>query len=84
MVGGEPREVDVRLAARFEVVRGILVGTMTLRQGARRLRMELEALAMLVEGARQRVLAALAIPNEVEELSSRYVDSRGHASPGPG
>jgi hypothetical protein len=82
MVGGEPREVDAPLAARFEVVRGILVGSLTLRQGARRLRMELAALATLVEGARQRVLAALAIPSEVHDASTRRMQSQANATTG--
>ena len=79
MVGDEPRRVDARLAAKFEVVRGILLGTLTLRQGARRLRMEDAALELLVEGARRQVEAALAIPTEVQDVSTRYVDSRASA-----
>jgi hypothetical protein len=79
MVGDEPRRVDARLAAKFEVVRGILLGTLTLRQGARRLRMEVGALDALVEGARQHVLAASGIPVEVQDVSTRYVNSRASA-----
>jgi hypothetical protein len=79
MVGDEPRRVDARLAARFEVVRGILHGALTLQQGARRLRMSMPRLDALVEGTRQHVLAALSIPSEVEDVSSRYVDSRPSA-----
>lgn len=79
MVGDEPRQVDARLAARFEVVRGILVGTLTVQQGARRLRITVDRLAALVEGARQHVLAALAIPSEIEDVSTRYVNSRASA-----
>jgi hypothetical protein len=80
MVGGEPREVDARLAARFEVVRGILVGALTMRQGAWRLRMELEALHALVEGARQRVLAALAIPRQIDDITARYAHSQPYVA----
>jgi hypothetical protein len=73
MVGDQPRLVDARLAARFEVVRGILLGTLTFLQGARRLRMRLDALEALVDGARRRVLAAAAVPVEVQDVSTRYV-----------
>jgi hypothetical protein len=79
MVGDEARVVSARLAARYEVVRGVLVGALTLRQGARRLRMEAAQLETLVEGARRRVLAALAIPVEIEDVSTRYVNSRASA-----
>jgi hypothetical protein len=80
MVGDELRVVNARLASKFEVVRGILIGSLTLRQGARRLRMQLAALDALVEGARQQVLAALAIPCEVHDVSTRYVNSRASAT----
>jgi hypothetical protein len=73
MVGDEPRQVSARLAARYEVVRGILVGSLTVEQGARRLRMPPAQLEVLVDGARQRVQAALAIPTEVHDVSTRYV-----------
>ena len=70
MVGDEPRRVDSRLAARFEVVRGILVGATTLAAGCKRLRMPRRELAALVEDTRQHVLAQLAIPMEVVDGSS--------------
>jgi hypothetical protein len=58
-IGGVPRQLAARDAARFEVVRSVLAGTLRLDQGARRLRMTTDALARLVEGARQAVLREL-------------------------
>jgi hypothetical protein len=58
-VGGVPRQLTAVHAARFDVVRGILVGSLRLDQGARRLRMPIEELARLVDGARQAVVREL-------------------------
>ena len=58
-IGGVPRQLTPQHAARFEVVRGILTGSLQLDQGARRLRMPPEELAKLVEGARQAVIRVL-------------------------
>lgn len=44
---------------RFEVVRGVLTGTMTLVQGANELRMPMLELTRLVNGARAAVIRAL-------------------------
>lgn len=70
MVGDEPRRVDARLAARFEVVRGILTGALSLRAGSKRLHMRCDALAKLVEATRRQVMAHLAIPQEVVDGSN--------------
>jgi len=45
-------------ALRFEVVRGVLLGSLTLAQGARRMRIAKDQLERLVEGARRAVIAA--------------------------
>ena len=66
-IGGVPRQLTARDAARFEVVRSVLAGTLQLAQGARRLRMSADALARLVEGARQAVLRELG-DDAIEEL----------------
>lgn len=58
-IGGVPRQLTAVHAARFDVVRGILVGSLRLDQGARRLRMPIEELARLVDGARQAVVREL-------------------------
>jgi hypothetical protein len=65
-IGGVPRQLTAKHAQRFDVVRGILVGTLRLDQGARRLRMPLEELERLVDGARQAV---------VRELGEEALDS---------
>lgn len=70
MVGDEPRRVDARLATRFEVVRGILVGATTLAAGSKRLRIPRQKLAALVAATREHVMAQLAIPVEVVDGSS--------------
>ena len=72
MVGGELRRVNSRLAVRFEVVRGVLLGELTLAAGARRLRIPRVELADLVDGARRAALAAMGVPLEVADLNSRY------------
>ena len=51
--------IDARQALRLSVVKGVLVNTLTLEQGAARLRVEPTELARLVEGARRAVIAAL-------------------------
>jgi len=53
------REVSPEDALRFEVVRGVLTGTLTLERGARRLRMPMTKLSRLVAGARAAVIRAL-------------------------
>jgi hypothetical protein len=58
-IGGVPRQLTAKDAQRFDVVRGILVGSLRLDQGARRLRMSQDELARLVDGARQAVLREL-------------------------
>ncbi len=58
-IGGVPRQLTAAHAARFDVVRGILVGSLRLDQGARRLRMSEDELARLVEGARQAIIREL-------------------------
>ena len=45
-------------ALRFEVVRGVLIGSLTLAQGARRMRVAKDELARLVDGARRAVITA--------------------------
>lgn len=58
-IGGVPRQLTPQHALRFDVVRGILVGSLRLDQGARRLRMPVEELARLVDGARRAVIREL-------------------------
>lgn len=53
------RELSPEEAARFEVVRGVLTGTLTLVQGANQLAMPMLQLARLVNGARAAVIRAL-------------------------
>lgn len=52
-------QLDARQALRLEVVKGVLVNTLTIEQGAARLRVEPAELARLVDGARRAVIAAL-------------------------
>jgi len=56
---GTRRELSPERALRFEVVRGVLVGTLSLHEGAARLDMDIDDLAALVCGARQAVIRAL-------------------------
>jgi hypothetical protein len=53
------REVTPEDALRLEVVRGVLMGTMTLAQGANQLRIPMFQLSRLVNGARVAVIRAL-------------------------
>ena len=52
------REVSAEEALRFEVVRGVLMGTMTIVQGANKLHMGIFELSRLVNGARTAVIKA--------------------------
>ena len=56
---GPRRELSPKRALRFQVVRGVLMGSMTLHDGAQRLDMDIDDLAALVCGARQAVIRAL-------------------------
>jgi predicted DNA-binding protein (UPF0251 family) len=49
----------IKLEKKLEVVRGALLGELTLEKGARRLRVPKTELARLVEGARRKVIAEL-------------------------
>jgi hypothetical protein len=53
------REVTPEEALRFEVVRSVLMGTMTIVQGANKLHIGLFELSRLVNGARAAVIRAL-------------------------
>jgi hypothetical protein len=53
------RDLSPERVLRFQVVRGVLMGTMTLFEGAMKLGMDLDDLAALVVGARQAVIRAL-------------------------
>ena len=53
------RDVTPEEALRFEVVRGVLMGTMTIVQGANKLHIGLFELSRLVNGARAAVIRAL-------------------------
>jgi hypothetical protein len=53
------REVSAEDALRFEVVRGVLTGMLSLVQGANKLRMPMLELSRLVNGARAAVIRAL-------------------------
>ena len=53
------REVSPEEALRFEVVRSVLMGTMTIVQGANKLHIGLFELSRLVNGARAAVIRAL-------------------------
>jgi len=52
------REVSAEDALRFEVVRGVLMGTMTIVQGANKLHIGIFELSRLVNGARAAVIRA--------------------------
>lgn len=58
-IGGVERDLPAAHAARFEVVRSILVGELTLPKGAKRLRIRQAELERLVAGARQAVIDQL-------------------------
>ena len=58
-IAGQPRQLTAQHALRFEVVRGVLMGTLTLEQGARRMRATVEEVAELVDGARRAVIREL-------------------------
>ena len=58
-IAGQPRQLTAAHALRFEVVRGVLMGTLTLEQGARRMRSTPEEVAKLVDGARRAVVREL-------------------------
>ena len=51
--------LDARQALRLQVVKGVLVRSLTLEQGAARLGVDVSELARLVEGARRAVIATL-------------------------
>ena len=51
--------LDARQAERVQVVKGVLVQTLTLDQGAARLGIDRDVLERLVEGCRARVIATL-------------------------
>jgi hypothetical protein len=53
------RDLSPERVLRFQVVRGVLTGTMTLFEGAMKLGMDLDDLAALVVGARQAVIRVL-------------------------
>ena len=53
------RSQPITIETKLEVVRGALIGQVTLEKGARRLRVPKAELARLVEGARRRVIAEL-------------------------
>ena len=53
------REVSAEDALRFEVVRAVLTGSISLVQGANKLRMPMLELSRLVNGARAAVIRAL-------------------------
>jgi hypothetical protein len=53
------REVSPEEALRFEIVRGVLTGTLSLAQGANRLDVSMLELSRLVNGARAAVIRAL-------------------------
>ena len=52
------REVSAEDALRFEVVRAVLMGTMSLVQGANKLHMSMLELSRIVNGARLAVIRA--------------------------
>ena len=58
-IGGQLRQLTAQHALKFEVVRGVLMGTLTLEQGARRMRTTPDEVGKLVEGARQAVIREL-------------------------
>ena len=58
-IAGVPRRLTEARARQFEVVRGALVGAITIEQGARRLRVPRSELARLVAGARRAVIETL-------------------------
>ena len=53
------RDLSPERVLRFQVVRGVLTGTMTLFEGAMKLGIDIDDLAALVVGARQAVIREL-------------------------
>ena len=53
------RPIPAKLSLRLTVVKGVLIETITLEQGARRLRMPPRELEQLVAGARRKVIDVL-------------------------
>lgn len=51
--------VTAAQALRLEVIKGVLLGTLELEQGAARMRVSCDELARLVDGARRAVIATL-------------------------
>ena len=70
-IAGQSRQLTAVHALRFEVVRGVLMGTLTLEQGARRMRATPDDVARLVEGARQAVIRELG-EEALEEAGAVY------------
>jgi hypothetical protein len=67
------REVSPEEALRFEIVRSVLTGTLSLAQGANKLDVSMLELSRLVNGARSAVIRALgeeALATAREELAS--------------
>jgi hypothetical protein len=58
-IEGTRRDLSPESALRFQVVRGVLTGTMSLYEGALKLGLDIDDLAALVCGARQAVIRAL-------------------------
>ena len=58
-IEGTRRDLSPQAALRFQVVRGVLIGSITLHEGALQLGMDIDDLAALVCGARQAVIRAL-------------------------
>ena len=58
-IHGVPQQLPPELSLRFEVVRGVLLDTLTIEEGAQKLAMPLPDLARLVDGARRAVDQAM-------------------------
>jgi hypothetical protein len=71
------REVSPEDALRFEVVRGVLTGTMTLAQGANKLDIPMLELSRLVNGARTAVIRALGEQALVEARAQALAQAAG-------
>ena len=69
------RELSPEDASRFEVVRAVLMGTMSLVQGANKLCMPMLELSRLVNGARSAVIRALELLKRASDVEL-YTDSQ--------
>lgn len=74
-IGGVPRQLTPAHALRFEVVRGVLTGQLTIEKGAKKLGMRQSELQQLVDGATRAVIRELG--NEALEQARLQAHAAG-------